>query len=211
MSLIFGRQTVLSLVGITRMQLAHWDKTGVVKPTFGAAGKGSRRGYSFKDLVALEVAKWLRDEGISLQKIRKSVAFLRKKYPEVKEPLAEWRFLTDGQTIFLIDRDRQAIIDTLMGGQLVISLALGGLIERLRVEVKKLAAPKEETVEVDGHTFTVVLTPDLEDGGYTVQCKEEPAAISQGETEQEAIDNIIEVLEEHLEYERERQAQSQAV
>lgn len=210
MSLIFGRQTVMALVSITRMQLAHWDKTGIVKPTVGAAGKGSRRGYSFKDLVALEVAKWLREEGISLQKIRKSVAFLRKKYPEVKEPLAEWRFLTDGQTIFLIDKDRQAIIDTLMGGQLVISLALGGLIERLRVEVKKLAAPKEEKVEVDGQTFTVVLTPDLEDGGYTVQCKEEPAAISQGETEQEALDNIIEVLGEHLEYERERQASVQA-
>jgi predicted RNase H-like HicB family nuclease len=39
-----------------------------------------------------------------------------------------------------------------------------------------------------------------------VQCKEIPAAISQGETEQEAIDNIIEVLEEHFEYVKEQEA-----
>ena len=59
---------------------------------------------------------------------------------------------------------------------------------------------------MDGHTFTVVLTPDLEDGGFTVQCKEEPAAISQGKTKQEAIDNIIDALELCLEHEREFQA-----
>jgi predicted RNase H-like HicB family nuclease len=72
------------------------------------------------------------------------------------------------------------------------------LIEGLQVEVKKLATPKEEKVAADGQTFTVVLTPDLEEGGYTVQCQEIPGAISEGDTEQETLDNIIEVLEEVL-------------
>jgi len=54
---------------------------------------------------------------------------------------------------------------------------------------------KEEMVTVGDQTFTVVLTPDLEDGGFTVQCREEPAAITKGETEQEALDNIIDALE----------------
>jgi predicted RNase H-like HicB family nuclease len=57
-----------------------------------------------------------------------------------------------------------------------------------------------------GRQFTVTLTPDLEDGGYTVQCNQEPWAISQGETEQEALDNIIDALELGLEHERELQA-----
>jgi antitoxin HicB len=47
--------------------------------------------------------------------------------------------------------------------------------------------------------FTVVLTPDLEDGGYTVTCKEIPAAISQGETIQEALDNLTDAIELCLE------------
>jgi predicted RNase H-like HicB family nuclease len=81
-----------------------------------------------------------------------------------------------------------------------------GLIKGLQGEVKKLAAPKEERVMVGNRTFTALLTPDLEDGGFTVQCLEEPAAISYGETEQEALDNIIDALELCLEHERELQA-----
>jgi predicted RNase H-like HicB family nuclease len=51
--------------------------------------------------------------------------------------------------------------------------------------------------------FTVVLTPDLEEGGYTVACKEIPEAISQGETIQEALDNISDAIELCLEAEAE--------
>ena len=67
----------------------------------------------------------------------------------------------------------------------MLSLALGEWMEVLQGEVKKLATPKEEKVMVEGQEFTVVLTPDLEDGGFTAQCREIPGAISQGETEQE--------------------------
>jgi predicted RNase H-like HicB family nuclease len=37
-----------------------------------------------------------------------------------------------------------------------------------------------------------------------VQCQEIPGAISEGDTEQEALDNIIEVLEEVLRFEKEK-------
>jgi predicted RNase H-like HicB family nuclease len=54
---------------------------------------------------------------------------------------------------------------------------------------------KEEIVTVGGQTFTVVLTLDLEDGGFTVECREKPAAITRGKTEEEALDNLINALE----------------
>jgi predicted RNase H-like HicB family nuclease len=206
MSFTFGRKAVMALVGISKMQLEHWDRSGIVRPSKAAAGKGTRREYDFRDLVALKVAKRLRDEGISLQKIRKALAYLRKNFPEKEAHLSEFRFLTDGATIFVVDRDPQRILDTLKGGQLVISLALGEWMEALKGEVKKLATPKEERLMVEGQELTVVLTPDLEDGGFMVQCREIPGAVSQGETEQEALDNISEVLEEHFEYVKERQA-----
>ena len=204
--MIFGKKAVIGLTGVSGRQVEYWATSGVVRPSVPAAGKGTRRGYSFKDLVALKVAKRLKDEGISLQKIRKALAWLRKYFPDLKQPMAELRFVTDGVNLFVLDRDPKKIIDVLRSGQFVFSLALGQLIEGLQGEVRKLATPKNETIEVDGQNFTAVLTPDIEDGGYTVQCQEIPAAISQGETEQEALDNIIEVLEEHFAYEKERQA-----
>jgi predicted RNase H-like HicB family nuclease len=50
--------------------------------------------------------------------------------------------------------------------------------------------------------YTVVLEPQ-EDGGFTVQCVEIPGAISQGDTRQEALDNIKEAIELVLEVQNE--------
>jgi predicted RNase H-like HicB family nuclease len=41
--------------------------------------------------------------------------------------------------------------------------------------------------------FTVILKRE-EDGGYSVRCLELPAAISQGETREEALENIKDVI-----------------
>jgi len=193
--MVFGRKIAMDLTGASRTQVEHWAKSGIVRPSVRAgAGKGTRNEYSFQDLVQLKVAKRLRDEGISLQKIRKALAYLRKNFPEIQAPLAKLRFLTNGVDLFVLTHDPKVILNILKG-QLVISLALGEIIEDLNGEVKKLAVAKREKVMAKGKAFTVVLTPDLEEGGYTVSCKEIPAAISQGDTEQEAIDNIIDALE----------------
>lgn len=65
---------VCGVVGITSRQVNYWDKTGIVKPSVvQASGSGSRRLYSFVDLVQFKVAKFLKDAGLSLQKIRKSL------------------------------------------------------------------------------------------------------------------------------------------
>jgi len=204
--MIFGRKAVVALTGVSGRQVDYWATTGVMRPSVqSAAGKGTRREYSFQDLVALKMAKRLKDEGISLQKIRKALAFLRKHFPDLKQPLAELRFLTDGQTVY-VGRDREKIFDTLNQGQLVFSLALGAIIAELQGELKQFAAPREEKVRVAGQTLTVVLTPDLEAGGFTGQCREIPGAISAGETEQEALDTIAEVLAAHLDQGQEPQA-----
>ena len=197
----FGAKVVKEITGVSRMQLQHWDRTGIVRPSIKiGAGKGSRREYSFKDLVELKVAKRLREEGISLQKIRKALEYLRKNFPDVKAPLAELRFLTNGVDIFVVTKDPQIILDALRG-QLVFSFALGELIDELKGSIKNLEVPREEKVFVGDRRFTAILKPDLEDGGYTVICKEIPAAISQGETSQEALDNLVDAIELCLEAE----------
>jgi predicted RNase H-like HicB family nuclease len=61
--------------------------------------------------------------------------------------------------------------------------------------MKMLAVPIERRLMVCDRQFTAVLTPDRVEGGYSVACKEIPAAISEGETVQEAIDNIADAIE----------------
>jgi len=53
-------------------------------------------------------------------------------------------------------------------------------------------------VEVKGRRFTVILREEPE-GGYSAQCIELPGAISQGETREQAINNIREAIEGYLE------------
>jgi DNA-binding transcriptional MerR regulator len=199
----FGARLVREIAGVSRMQLQHWDRTGIIRPSRQiGTGKGSRKEYSFKDLVQLKVAKRLRDEGISLQKIRKALEFLRKNFPDVKAPLAELRFLTDGVDLFVLTDQPAVILDSLKG-QFVLSFALGEMIDSLKGTVKELEVPREETLKVGNRKFRAVLKPDLEEGGFTVLCKEIPAAISQGETVQEALGNLADAIELCLEAEDE--------
>ena len=47
--------------------------------------------------------------------------------------------------------------------------------------------------------YTIVLTPDLHDGGYTVTVPALPGCFTQGDTEEEAIDNAREAIRCHVE------------
>lgn len=48
-----------------------------------------------------------------------------------------------------------------------------------------------------GMRFTVVLDPQPE-GGFTAQCVEIPGAVSEGDTEQEALQNVQDAIREIL-------------
>lgn len=205
----FESKRVIELTGISVRQLNYWDHAGVVRPSSRIGkGRGSRREYSFRDLVSLKVAKKLRDEGISLQRIRKALAYLRKHFPEMEAPLAELRFVTNGVDLFVLTADSSELLNAL-SGQFVFSFALGKMIEELKGELKELVVPKEERVTVAGRPFTTVLTPDLEEGGFTVTCREIPIN-TQGETEQEALDNAIDAIELCLTVEKELEARKKA-
>ena len=52
--------------------------------------------------------------------------------------------------------------------------------------------------------FTVILTPDVEDGGYVAECPAIPGCVSQGQTKEEAIANIQEAIQLCLEVRAER-------
>lgn len=59
--------------GVTYRQLDYWARTGMVVPSVAAAGSGTQRLYSAKDVVVLSVVARFLDLGVSLAQIRKLV------------------------------------------------------------------------------------------------------------------------------------------
>jgi len=196
----FNTKTVSNITHLSTRQIDYWDRTHFIKPSVSeASGYGSVRLYSFNDLIQLRVAKSLMDKSISLQKIRKAINYLKKNMPEVQKPLSEIRFLTDGETIFVLTKDSKKIIDTLKSGQVVFSIALGEILESLKGAVVALQKEKTYEVAVKGKKYSVILHPDTEDGGYWIECPSLPGCSSQGDTIEEALEMIKDAIKGYLE------------
>lgn len=200
----FNSKALSKIIGIPMRVIDYWDRTNFIKPSVSeASGYGSVRLYSFTDLIQFRVAKFLRDRGLPLQRIRKSLNFLRKHLPEVERPLAQLRFLTDGETIFILTNKDKEIIDALKKGQYVLAIAIEELISDLRGKTSRIAMEKTYTVKVFKREYKVILHPDVEAGGYWVECPELPGCSSQGDSVEEALDMIKDAIIGHIEVEGE--------
>jgi len=200
----FNSKMVSKIIEIPVRVIDYWDRTNFIKPSVNeASGYGSMRLYSFTDLIQFKVAKFLRDQGLSLQKMRKSLNFLRKHLPEIEKPLVQLRFLTDGETIFVLTNKNREIIDTLKKGQCVFAIAIEELINDLKGKTSKMTMDRVYLVNVSRRRFKVILHPDLEDGGYWVECPELPGCSSQGDSIEEALDMIRDAIKGNLEVEEE--------
>ena len=207
----FNTNMVCKLTELTKRQIDYWDRIHFIKPSIReASGYGSIRLYSFTDLVQLKVASTLKDKGLSVQKIRKSINYLKKTFPEVEKPLAEMKLITDGETIFVLTEKKQVILDTLSKGQIVMSIAIGEIIEELKGEVQKISRERKYKIKVMVKSYEVILHPDLEDGGFWVECPELPGCASQGDTIEEALDMIKDAIYGHLEVLAERKETQKA-
>src|SRR6187402_3738532 len=72
-----GTQTA-KVVGISYRQLDYWARTDLIRPSLtDAAGSGSRRRYSYSDLLELRVIKTLLDAGIKLESVRDVFEYMR--------------------------------------------------------------------------------------------------------------------------------------
>lgn len=138
--------------------------------------------YSFTDLVQIKVARTFLDKGISLQKIRKAITCLKKNIPDAGKPLPELRFVTDGNTLFMITKDEKQIIDTLKKGWLVFTIALGDLIEELKGKAIDIGKERKYEVMFKAHKYPVILHAKTEDGGYRVECLSLSGCSSRGDT-----------------------------
>ncbi|MBI2264238.1 MAG: MerR family transcriptional regulator [Armatimonadetes bacterium] len=136
------------IVGLSYWQVDRWDRSGFIRPSLCRPERsGKDRLYSFEDLIQLKVTRNLLKEGISLRKIRKCLGFLREKLP-IKKPFTEARIIPGESTLFAITTEPRLVIDTLNGGQLVLGLTLGKIVEELDGDIQSKNALREEIADV---------------------------------------------------------------
>jgi DNA-binding transcriptional MerR regulator len=100
MTLEFRTPQVAKVTGVNEKTLHYWDQTGFLTPSIARSkGTGTKRIYSFMDLVALRVAHELRGTGVSLQALRRVVRYLTR-HKELAHPLAETYLVTDGKDVY---------------------------------------------------------------------------------------------------------------
>lgn len=183
----FSAEVARNIVGITYRQLDYWDKTALIRPSVQRAkGRGSRRLYSFEDLVELRVVAKLLGAGVSLPAVRKAARYLRQHFADVARPLARLALQADGKRVLVTTTDGKHLLDATAGGQVVITVAIAPIVKDLRHRVTELRHQRELIVKVRGTAYTAVLTPDLEVGGFTIEVAELPGVITEADTLVEA-------------------------
>ena len=141
----FHGPQVCGLVGISYRQLDYWARTGLLQPSLAnAKGSGSRRVYSYSDVLELKVIKQLLDAGVSLQSARRAVECLRE---DLGSDLASANLVLTGTSSVLAWSNGE-VVDLLAGGQGVFNIVpLAGVVQELDADIVNLdtavsAAPK---------------------------------------------------------------------
>ncbi|HXF76296.1 MAG TPA: MerR family transcriptional regulator [Methylomirabilota bacterium] len=133
----YDSKTASRLVGVSLRQLQYWDEQDFIRPSVKLAeGRGTKRLYSFHDLVCLKVVKDLAHHGFTLQKIRRCLEPLKKNATQTDRPVPSLKYLTDGEKLFVITDDRQKILDAIER-QFVVSLGIGNLVRELDSAAKR--------------------------------------------------------------------------
>ncbi len=131
---------VCAIVGISYRQLDYWTTTGLVTPSIrDADGSGSQRLYSFDDIVQLRIIKNLLDTGVSLQRIRTAIDFVRERGLDLRHVT----LLSDGKTVYALD-DQRDIIDLIAKGQGVFAIAVDPVYAQLEAEITALPSERAQ-------------------------------------------------------------------
>ena len=129
-----GRRTA-EIVGITYRQLDYWARTDLVRPSLADAnGSGSRRQYSYRDLLELKVVKSLLDAGIRLESVREAFQYLRE---HLGEDVVSANLVIRGSSVLV--RSDEEIVDVLRQGQGVLNiLPLAGVKDQIDSAIVEL-------------------------------------------------------------------------
>jgi len=141
----FSGAKAAEIVGITYRQLDYWARTDLVRPSLeDAKGSGSRRRYSYRDLLELKVIKSLLDAGIKLESVREVFVYLQE---NLGEDVTTANLVIQGNQAVLV-RDGGELIDLVRKGQGVLNvLALANVVTDVDARIVELR-PTDSTASV---------------------------------------------------------------
>jgi tetratricopeptide (TPR) repeat protein len=122
----FTRREFQRILDVTDKQLNYWEKLRLVTPR----GSGAEKFYDFRDLISLRTAKQLIENGISANRLRRSLVALNQKLSEVKTPLTELRILSNGRDV-IVERDGARLEP--ISGQFLLNFDTRELSDKVRV------------------------------------------------------------------------------
>ncbi len=126
----YSGKKAAEIVGISYRQLDYWARTDLMRPSVAdAAGSGSRRQYSYGDLLELKVIKSMLDAGIKLERVREAFEYLRE---HLGEDIASAQFVISEGSAILVRNDSE-LVDVLKRGQFVMASILS--IEGVQREI----------------------------------------------------------------------------
>ena len=133
----FSCNRAAEVVGISYRQIDYWARTDLLRPSISdASGSGSRRRYSYSDLLELKTIKKLLDAGIKLEQVRRVFSFLRE---HVSSDVAAAHIVIDGASVNVYDAGD--LVDALQRGQGVLNvLSMGGVREELDGDLVSIAS-----------------------------------------------------------------------
>jgi DNA-binding transcriptional MerR regulator len=109
----FSTGDAVRITGVSFRNIDYWARTKFIVPSIAEAeGTGTERKYSFSDLLALRVARELREAGISTQSLRRVVGFLQTR-KGLTNPLAECRLIVTGADV-QVATNREKIMSALL-------------------------------------------------------------------------------------------------
>ena len=141
------------IAGITYRQLDYWARTDLVMPSLArATGSGSRRLYSYRDLLELRAVKSLLDAGIRLDLVREVFAYLT---DQLDEDVTQVNLVISGSSV-MVRTGEEEIVDLLRNGQGVLNiLPLAGVKDLVDARIVELY-PEGRRIAGDQTTASVV-------------------------------------------------------
>ena len=138
----FSGPTVCRLTGVTYRQLDYWARTGLVTPSITPAqGSGSKRRYSYSDLLEVKVIKSLLNAGVALARARQAVECLR---GALGSDLASSSLVMSNSGSVLAHDDGD-LVDLLRGGQGVFNIVpLANVVAELTTMIHQASLTTSE-------------------------------------------------------------------
>lgn len=139
----FSTNKVSAMTGVSARKLRWWEEQRLIKPgALPGRKSGQTRRYTLQDLICIIIIKALRDRGVTLQKIRKSVDSIKR--TGVQNPLSQLRVACLANRVVFKKGDNYLEIS----GQTVIQETL----EKIRPELRRRGISERE-VEIANRDY----------------------------------------------------------